>query len=230
MKLLSVNVSKPKLRRFGFKFVTTAFLKKPVYGNITVNKGNIQGDKQADLMNHGGTDKAVYGFSPHHYDYWKQQLNLDQIDFGKFGDNLSISGLDEANIAIGDRLQINDCVLEVSQPRIPCYKISFEFKDMSMLNKFIAYAHTGVYFRVIQTGTITANSEVTIIHKHPANVTIKNLFRAYFDSKFPNQEKVMRAAVAIPELADAWKVKMTERLHLIDLHHQKKKKKSINKQ
>lgn len=228
MKLLSVNVSRPKLRRFGFKFVTTAFLKKPVNGSVTVNKDNIQGDKQADLMNHGGQDKAVYGFSPDHYDYWKQQLNIDHIDYGKFGDNLSISGLDEADIAIGDRLQINDCVLEVSQPRIPCYKISFEFKDMSMLNKFIAYAHTGVYFRVIKTGTITANSEITIVHKHPANVTIKNLFRAYFDSKFPDQEKVMRAAVAIPELAEAWKIKMNDRLHLIEMHHQRKKKEKKN--
>jgi len=224
MKLLSVNVSKPKLRRFGFKFFTTAFLKKPVYGEVTVNEDNLVGDKQADLMNHGGADKAIYGFSPDHYDYWRQQLAIDHIDFGKFGENLSISGLDEAEIAIGDRLKINDCILEVSQPRIPCYKISFEFKHMPMLNNFIAYAHTGVYFRVIKTGTIAANNEVEIIYKHPANITVKNLFRAYFDSKFPEQEKVMRAAVAIPELADAWKTKMVDRLHLIDLYHQRQNK------
>ena len=100
MKLLSVNVSKPKLRRYGFKFVTTAFLKKPIYGSVVVNQDNVDGDKQADLMNHGGADKAVYGFSPDHYDYWKQKLGIDHIDFGKFGENLSISGLDEAEIAI----------------------------------------------------------------------------------------------------------------------------------
>ena len=224
MKLLSVNVSKPKLKRFRFKFVTTAFLKKPVDGNSFVNTTNIQGDKQADLMNHGGDDKAIYAFSPDHHDYWKKALNLDHIAFGKFGENLSISGLDEADIAIGDKLQINDCLLEVSQPRIPCYKISFEVKDTSMLNKFIAHAHTGVYFRVIQTGTISPNSEVEIIYKHPANITVKDLFRAHFDSKFPNQEKVMRAAVDILELADAWKTKVADRLHMIDLYRQRQKK------
>jgi len=229
MKLLSVNVSKPKLRRYGFKFVTTAFLKKPIYGSVVVNQYNVDGDKQADLMNHGGADKAVYGFSPDHYDYWKQKLGIDHIDFGKFGENLSISGLDEAEIAIGDQIQINDCILEVSQPRIPCYKISFEFKEMPMLNNFIAYAHTGVYFRVVQTGTIAVNDDVEIIYKHPAKITIKNLFRAYFDSKYPDQEKVMRAAVALPELADAWKKKMDDRLHLIDLYHERQKKKEQNK-
>ena len=177
-------------------------------------------------MNHGGNDKAVYGFSTDHHEYWKQQLGIEHIDYGKFGENLSISGLDEAELSIGDKIQINDCILEVSQPRIPCYKISFEFQDVSMLNKFIAYANTGVYFRVIQTGTMTANSPVEIIYKHPANITVRDLFRAYLDSKFPDQERVLRAAVALPELAEAWRSKMVPIVHRIDLYHQRQKKKS----
>jgi MOSC domain-containing protein YiiM len=224
MHLHAINVSKPKLRRFGLKFYRTAFLKKTVDGPVVLTKDNLTGDKQADLMNHGGDDKAVYGFSPDHYDYWKQQFGLNHIDYGKFGENLSISGLDEAELAIGDKLQINDCILEVSQPRIPCYKISFEFQEVSMLNKFIAYAHTGVYFRVIQPGTMTANSPVEIIYKHPENITVKDLFRAYLDSKFPDQERVLRAAVELPELAEAWRSKMVPIVHRIELYHQRKKK------
>lgn len=225
MQLLSVNVSKPRLRRYRWKFYTSAFQKKPVQGPVMVNRDNIAGDKQADLMNHGGDNKAVYGFSTDHHAYWKQQLGLDHIDYGKFGENLSISGLDEAELAIGDQIQINDCILEVSQPRIPCYKISFEFQHVPLLNQFIAYAHTGVYFRVIQLGAIEAGNEVSLIKKHPANVTIKNLFRAYFDSKFPDQEAVMRQAVALPELAEEWRIKMVDRLHLIDLYHKRNKEK-----
>lgn len=224
MHLNAINVSKPKLRRFGFKLYTTAFLKKTVNGSVILEKNNFVGDQQADLMNHGGNDKAVYAFSTDHYDYWRQKLGLKHIDYGKFGENLSISGLNESEIAIGDRIQINDCILEVSQPRIPCYKISFEFKEMSMLNDFIAYAHTGVYFRIIQGGTMTANSPVKTIYKHPKNLTVKDLFSAYFDSKFPNQEQVLRSAITIPELAEAWKSKMVPIVHRIDLYHQRKNK------
>jgi len=223
MHLLSVNVSKPKLRRFKLKFFSSAFLKKPVSGSIVVNKENIKGDRQADLMNHGGLDKAVFGFSTNHYEHWKRQLNLDHVKFGKFGENLSITGLDESIIAIGDRLQINDCILEVSQPRIPCFKIGFIFKEVSMLNKFIAHGRTGVYFRVIQPGTIAADTEVTIIHKHPANVTVRDVFLAQYDSKFADKEKVMRAAVELPELAEAWKVKIADRLHMMDITNMRRK-------
>lgn len=225
MHLIAINVAKPKLRRFGFKFYTTAFLKKTVEGPVALAQDNLIGDKQQDLMNHGGNDKAVYGFSPEHHAYWQQKLGIGQIDYGKFGENLSISGLDESTLAIGDRLQINDCILEVSQPRIPCYKISFEFKQKSMLNDFIAYAHTGVYFRVIQTGTMTADSPVVVIYKHPDNITVKDLFRAYFDSKFADQEQVLRTAITIPQLAEAWRSKMVLLVHRIDLYHQRQNKK-----
>jgi len=224
MQLLSINVSKPKIRRLGLKFYTSAFLKTPVTGPVAVQTTNIDGDKQADLLNHGGLDKAIYGFSADHYDYWKSELNREDISPGKFGENLTISGLNEDEIAIGDKFQINDCILEVSQPRIPCYKISFEFKHPPMLNSFIDHAHTGVYFRVLQAGTITANQPVELIEKHPENLTVKDLFRAHFDSQFDRQEQVMRQSVEIPELAEAWKSKMRDKLHLIDLYYQRQKK------
>jgi MOSC domain-containing protein YiiM len=177
------------------------------------------------LLNHGGLDKAVYGFSNNHFVHWQQHLGLSNIPYGKFGENLTISDLDEKQLAIGDRLQINDCILEVSQPRIPCYKISFEFGQIPMLNNFIDYGHTGVYFRVIQEGSIEAGSEVKLIYKHPENVTIYSLFKVHFDSKFPNQEQIMRQAVDMPELADNWRTKVKERLHLIDLYHQRQQSK-----
>ncbi len=222
MQLLSVNVAKPRLRRFKLKLYTTAFQKHPTQGKTMVDRHNLIGDKQADLLNHGGLDKAVYGFSSNHFTHWQQHLSIPNIPYGKFGENLTISDLDEKQLAIGDRVQINDCVLEVSQPRIPCYKISFEFSQIPMLNDFIDYGHTGVYFRVIEPGIIESGSEVELIYKHPENVTIYNLFKVHFDSKFPNQERIMRQAVDIPQLAENWRIKVKERLHLIDLYHQRK--------
>lgn len=228
MQLLSINVSKPRMRRFRLRFYSSAFLKKPVSGKVELKKDNLHGDKQADLANHGGLDKAVYGFSHEHYAYWREKLGLETIDYGKFGENLTISELDETTLAIGDQLQIDDCILEISQPRIPCYKISFEFGDVAMLNNFIKSAKTGIYFRVLQTGTMQAGSEVKIIYKHPGNITINRLFRAYFDSKFPDQEQVMREAVAIPELAEEWRGKLTTCLHRIDRYHQRQKNRDKN--
>ena len=225
MQLLSINVAKPKIRRFKLKFYTSAFLKHPISGKVAVERHNLVGDQQGDLLNHGGLDKAIYGFSSGHFAHWQQHLGLDAIPYGKFGENLTLSDLDEKELAIGDRLQINDCVLEVCQPRIPCYKISFEFGHIPMLNDFIDYGHTGVYFRVIEEGTIEANSEVTLIYKHPENVTIYDLFKTHFDSNHPNQEQIMRKAIAIPELAESWRTKVNERLHLVDLYHQRQKEK-----
>ena len=225
MQLLSVNVSSAKIRRFGWQFYRSAFLKQAVTGPVTVNQHNIVGDKQADLMNHGGEDKAVYAFPYEHYHYWQKKLDLAHIPYGKFGDNLTVSGIDENDLAPGDQLIINDCILEVSQPRIPCYKISFEFQRKSMLNEFIASAHTGIYFRVIQPGTISAGQAVSI-EKHPANYpSIKQLFRAYFDSQYSEQEAILRQSITIPELAEAWKSKMRDKCHLIDLYYQRQKKK-----
>lgn len=208
------------------KFYRSAFQKHAVNEAVYVDKTNIIGDKQADLLNHGGEDKAVYGFSTDHVSYWQQKLALPHIPFGKFGENLSISGLDEAKLCIGDRVQINDCILEVSQPRIPCYKISFEFNYIAMLNQFIDHAHTGVYFRVIQAGTISAGQEVTVIEENTHRLTVKDLFRAHFDSQFTDQEKVIRQSIEIPELAEAWKAKMRDKLHLIELYYERQRKKA----
>ena len=118
MKILSINTSEPQKVIFNGKELITSIYKKPVSKKVQVTPQGIEGDRQADLSVHGGFDKAVYGYSYTHYKLWGERLEKDFKEFGLVGENLTIDEFDENTINIGDRFQINDCILQVSQPRI----------------------------------------------------------------------------------------------------------------
>jgi MOSC domain-containing protein YiiM len=212
MKLISVNVSLPKEIEFNNEVVKTGIFKKPITGSIAVTHLNLAGDQQVDLKNHGGEHKAVYGFSSNHYEYWRETLDNPELCFGQFGENLTISDLDESQLCIGDRLQIADCILEVTQPRVPCFKLGIAMNLRTMPKLFIQRAATGIYFRVIQSGSICTGESVNRIFKHPAKLSVQQLFKAYFDKEFANSTSVMQLAATIPELSDEWQQKVHARL------------------
>lgn len=212
MKLISVNVSQPVDVQYNNKSISTGIFKKPVEGEVAVSHFNLAGDKQVDLTNHGGEHKAVYGFSADHYDYWRQQLNKPELSYGQFGENLTISSFDEQSLCIGDQLQINDCILEISQPRVPCFKLGIVLDLKTMPKLFVQHWATGIYFRVLQSGSIQAGDSVNITHQHPAQLTVQSLFKAYFDSDFSEPEKVLQRAAEIPELSEEWREKILSRI------------------
>ena len=129
MKILSINVSEPQKVTFNGKELITSIYKKPVSNKVQVTSHGIEGDRQADLSVHGGYDKAVYAYSFSHYKLWGEHLKKEFNEYGLVGENLTIDNFDENDIRIGDRLKINDCVLQVSQPRIPCYKIGIKMNS-----------------------------------------------------------------------------------------------------
>lgn len=214
MLVRSVNVSQPKQVQYKNKTVATGIFKQPVSGRISVNPFNLDGDQQVDRINHGGEHKAVYGFAAEHYSFWQQKLGLAALPFGKFGENLTIEGLDEANLCIGDRLKVGDCLLEISQPRVPCFKLGMTFKRDDMPRLFVAHAATGIYFRVIQTGSVAAGDKVSVAEPHPAQLSVQRLFRAYFDKSLPDNEKtpVLEQALEIDALSAEWREKLDKRL------------------
>jgi len=211
MQLLSVNVSLPVDINVNNQPISTGIFKKPVNGSVTVSQFNLAGDQQVDLENHGGGHKAVYGFSANEYDYWQDVLNQENLPYGKFGENLTISDLSEANLCIGDQLQINDCILEITQPRVPCFKLGIVFNDKLFPKRFIKHAATGIYFKVLQTGTIQSGNEVTLVHQHSAKLSVQTLFKAYFDKDFVNADEIINLATTIPELSDEWSKKVVAR-------------------
>lgn len=140
----------------------TAFFKQPMKGRVKVGLTNVAGDEQADRENHGGIDKAVLAYSADHYPYWREVLNKPEIPYGGFGENLTIAGLDETKVCLGDVWQIGDVRFEISQPRQPCWKLSRRWRIGDLARQVMDNLKSGWYLRVLQTGEIEAGMSVTL--------------------------------------------------------------------
>lgn len=154
MRVLSVNVSEPIAASYKGKTVATGIYKKPVYGPVSIRKTNIDGDRQADQDNHGGIDKAVYMFPSEHHAYYRTALGRDGFQFGHFGENLTTEGLLESSVRIGDRFLIGTAILEVSQPRSPCFKLAMTLAAPDVVKVMLESGKTGFYLRVVREGVI----------------------------------------------------------------------------
>lgn len=214
MIVRSVNVSLPKQVQHKNKIVSTGIFKQPVEGRVAVNQFNLAGDQQVDLVNHGGEHKAVYGFASDHYAFWQEKLGEPPFHFGQFGENLTIDGLDESALCIGDQLQVGESVLEITQPRVPCFKLGLAFDREDMPRLFVEHAATGIYFRVIKTGSVASGDKVSLHQAHPARLSVQRLFKAYFDKTLDESEKqtVMREALEIDALSIEWREKLESRV------------------
>lgn len=212
MKVLSVNIATPTSIDYKGKSIKTGIFKEPVNGAIPVTAENLAGDKQADLKNHGGEHKAVYAYSSDHYLYWSDVLKKPLIKPGAFGENLTISGLDESKLNIGDQLEVGSCLLEVTQPRVPCFKLGIAFNDKNMPRLFVASNRTGAYLRVIKEGTIEAGDDVVVSKKNPFNISVQEIFRACFDRDYTESVSLMENAIKIPELSGEWKAFLSTKL------------------
>ena len=188
----------------------TGFYKKPVAGPVAVHPTNLAGDGQADLRVHGGPDKAVLAYSFDHYSHWQAELALNDFPTGAFGENLTLSGVHEANCCLGDIWRAGDCLLEVSQPRQPCWKLARRWDIKDLPKRVIATGRTGWYFRVVQVGTITAGDEFLLEQRPCPDWTIDRANRAMYDRATPREETVALSEVAA--LAEAWREPLVGRI------------------
>jgi MOSC domain-containing protein YiiM len=203
MQVVSVNVSKPKDVVHDGAVVSTGIFKEPVKGRLWVRKLGIEGDGQADLTAHGGPDQAVYAYPVEHYAYWEEQLGRDPLPFGQFGENLSITGIDEASARVGDTLKIGTAVLQVTQPRLPCYKLGIRMgAGKSFPKRFQKSGRVGFYLRVIKEGELAAGDRIERVDV-PDSVTIIEFLKVY-GSKRPSRRAISRV-LAAPGLSHAWR-------------------------
>jgi MOSC domain-containing protein YiiM len=154
--------------------VRSAINKLPVVGPVMVRTLNIDGDQQADLNVHGGVDKAVYCYPAEHYPAWRDEL-ARQLDYGAFGENLTVSGFLEPALHVGDVLRIGNAVLQVSQPRFPCYKLGIKMDDQGFLRLFQKSGRSGFYCRVLQEGVIEAGQAIEMVKRADDQVTIADV-------------------------------------------------------
>jgi MOSC domain-containing protein YiiM len=144
---------------------TTGFFKTPVEGRVFVATTNVAGDGQADLVNHGGIDKAVLAYSADHYPKWRDELGMTDMPYGAFGENLTIGGLSEASVCIRDTLRIGTVTFEVSQPRQPCWKLARRWRMHELLGMVVRNGRSGWYLRVLQEGWIEAGVPVELLER-----------------------------------------------------------------
>jgi MOSC domain-containing protein YiiM len=169
-----IGVRVGKIAPLGPRGVPSAFMKTPVAGRVAVGLLGLGGDAQADLRVHGGPDKAVYAYPAAAYAAWRATVPhyAARLIDGAMGENLTIDGWGDADVAIGDRVRIGSAVLQVSEPRMPCFKVGLAFGDPAMVRAFADVGVSGWYYRVVETGTIGIGDSVTLLDRTNPDWTI----------------------------------------------------------
>ena len=213
MKLVSVQVGRPRTVQWHGKAVSTGIYKEPVAGRIMLHRHNLDGDQQADLTVHGGRDKAVYVYPVEHYVTWAQELGHSNFSFGQFGENFTVEGMLEETVCLGDSFRIGDARLEVTQPRVPCYKLGVKFGSMKFPKRFLASNRTGYYLRVLEEGEVGAGDSIERVKADPERMTIRQAVRlAFFEQK---DVAMLEKSLRIRALSPEWRTMFQEQLAVV---------------
>jgi ferredoxin-NADP reductase/MOSC domain-containing protein YiiM len=208
--LLSVNVGMPRDVTWQGRTVHTAVWKKPVAGQRMVRRLNIDGDGQGDLAGHGGEQRAVFVYQIESYRYWQEQLGRDDLEYGQFGENLTVQGLADDQVCIGDRYRIGGAVFEVTQPRVTCFRVGIRMDDPQLPALLVSHHRPGFYFRVLTEGTVEAGQEIIKLASGPEGMTVAEMDALLYLPRHPRQQ-VLRA-LRIPALSAGWKASFQEML------------------
>ena len=206
--IVSVNVAVPTKVRVQDRVVLTSIFKEPVEGRVAVRKHNIAGDTQADLTVHGGPYKAVYCYPEEHYAFWSDQLRDTNLVFGNFGENLTTRGLTEDVVQIGDQFRVGSAILQVTQPRMPCYKLGIRFGRADMVKRFWQSERPGIYFSVVDVGDLAAGDAIEKVAHVQDSISVADVVALYKGTK--QSPELMERALRAP-LYGGWKKGLRER-------------------
>jgi ferredoxin-NADP reductase/MOSC domain-containing protein YiiM len=201
-KLLSVNVGLPRDVTWNGKIVRTAIWKSPVTGRRMVRKLDIDGDAQGDLAGHGGEQRAVFVYQMDSYHYWERLLGRNDFIYGQFGENFTVEGLLDNEVCIGDRYRIGDAVVEVTQPRVTCYRVGIRMNEPRMPALLVEHHRPGFYFRVLQEGEVGAGDDIVKITDGPEKITVADT-DALLYLPGASREQLQRV-LRIPALSKGW--------------------------
>ena len=210
MKLISLNVARPRLAIYKGASINTGIFKKPVSGRVALRTLNLDGDRQADLTVHGGPYKAVYAYPSEHYPYWREELPGTDLPWGMFGENLTTEGLSEDDLHIGDRFRIGSATVMVRQPRMPCYKLPVKFQRDDILERFLVSGRSGFYFSVEQEGEVGAGDSIELLSRNQGGITIAEMNQLFVRDRY-NQE-LLQKAIATAGLPESWREYLLPRL------------------
>ena len=198
-KVLSVSVG--GVRKFDYhgRLAQSAIWKTPVSGRVAARGVNLAGDRQADLEAHGGFDKAVYAYSVEDQRWWEREIGRT-LSYGEFGENLTTEGMELNDALVGERWQIGSAVFEVSEPRIPCWRLGVRMNDETFPRRFSKALRPGTYLRIVVEGDVGTGDEIRVMEKPNHDLTIRDVFRIYTRDR----DEVPRL-LAIPQLSQSWR-------------------------
>ena len=202
--VLSVNVAQMREVPHRGRMAKTGIWKLPVEGAVEVRGVNVVGDDQADRTVHGGPHKAVYGYAREDIDWWEGELETT-LPNGAFGENLTVRGVDVTGALIGERWRIGSVLLEVSEPRFPCWKLGARFGDPKMLKRFAAAGRPGAYLRIVEAGLLQAGDGVERVSRPDHDLSIAAFAHAFL------RDRSQLSRLLIPEVSQEWREWVRER-------------------
>jgi MOSC domain-containing protein YiiM len=210
LQVESVNVGRPREVPWKGRIVRTGIFKEPVAGRVGVRRLNLEGDAQADLKVHGGPYMAVYVYPAEYYAYWRAQFPEIELPWGMFGENLTIWGVRDDRVSIGDEFEVGTAHLVVTQPRMPCYKLGLKFGRDDVLKLMLRSGYTGFYCAVLQEGDVAAGDPIRLLHRDEHQVRVLDIVRLECERK--RDVELLRRAVAVEALSPSWREYFEERL------------------
>ncbi|MBS1212365.1 MAG: hypothetical protein H6R26_981 [Proteobacteria bacterium] len=208
MQLLAISRATPRQIEHRGQVMQTGIYKEPVAGEHQVLRLGLPDDCQVDRVNHGGEDKAIYAYTLENHRYWEECLGLS-FPFGQWGENFTVSGMPDETVHVGDIFRIGSVVLQVTQPRVPCFKLGIKLGDSAFIARFHHSGRVGFYLRVLEEGVVSAPSPIELLERDAGGLDIRDAMLAL--SKGPRQREIIERALAVPALSASWRQSLTKR-------------------
>jgi ferredoxin-NADP reductase/MOSC domain-containing protein YiiM len=209
-RLLSVNVGRPQNVTWQGRTVYTGIWKHPVQGRRMVRRLNIDGDGQGDTLGHGGEQRAVLVYQIQSYRYWQQHFGRNDFSCAQFGENLTVDGLSDDDVCIGDRYRIGEAEFEVTQPRVTCFRVGMRLGEPELPALLVSHHRPGFYMRVIREGQVQAGDQIVKTRIGPGSLTVADTDALLY---LPRRDPAkLRVAVQIPSLSPGWQQSFQELL------------------
>jgi MOSC domain-containing protein YiiM len=198
-KVLSVNVGNVREFEYRGRPARSAIWKSPAAGRIAARGVNLAGDDQADRIAHGGPDKAVYAYAVEDALWWEQKIGR-ALACGEFGENLTTEGIEVNDALVGERWEIGTTLVEVSEPRIPCWRLGVRMNDHLFPRRFTEALRPGTYLRIVVEGELGAGDTIRVVERPTHDLTIRDVFRIYLR----DHAEAVRL-LAVPQMSESWK-------------------------
>ncbi|MBV8726730.1 MAG: MOSC domain-containing protein [Candidatus Eremiobacteraeota bacterium] len=195
----SVNVGTVRTVEHGGRLITTGIFKEPVVGRVRLRGVNLDGDDQADRSVHGGPERAAYAYAGEDYDWWSGELGRACAP-GTFGENFTTCGIDVNRALIGERWRVGSAVVQVTSPRIPCYKLAMKMDDPHFVRRFAEALRPGAYLAIVEEGEVAAGDPAEIVHRPKHALTLAEMTRIYFFER-----RRVGELVHVDDLPAAWR-------------------------